>query len=132
ERITEVLQLDTRLPAIESVGYLTGADSALLDPQRREALAHARDTGGFAASAPIRAQTHPEQQPLVHVYLIWTPPVWQSNFCNVAGRERLQSYIRPVGAVADKPLAGPDGYLQGRSSSPLRAWLAPGSTHHSA
>src|SRR5690606_790966 len=69
ERITEVLQLDTRLPAIESVGYLTGADSALLDPQRREALAHARDTGGFAASAPIRAQTHPEQQPLEHVYL---------------------------------------------------------------
>ena len=39
--------------------------------------------------------------------LIWTPPVWQSNFCNVARRERLQSYIRPVCAVTDKPPAGP-------------------------
>ena len=45
----------------------------------------------------------------------------------LAGRERLQSYIRPVYASPDIPAAGPDGYLQGRSSSPRSslayAWL---------
>ena len=92
DRITEVLQLQERFPAIESVGFELVETEAALGAQQREALHYARDTGDFAASAPIPVGALSDKQYTIKVYL----PVYEYGMVPASRDSRRAHFLGAV------------------------------------